>query len=108
MPIELDIDELDAMNEHEDAIVNSITSTFGRRDAYYAVYKHHCEKFGDCDADFYAFLSAFQLRKVSKLNPSKTKIRVGLDTSFKINIDSGLIENPQSFALNGVSFVFEL
>ncbi len=105
LPIELDIDELDAMNEHDDAIVNSISSTFGRRDAYYSVYKHHCEKFGDCDADFFAFLSAFKLRKAISLNPSKTTIRVGLDTPFKINVDSGLIENPQSFALNGVSFL---
>ncbi len=104
-PIELDVDELEAMNENDDAIVNSITTTFDRRDAYYSVYKHHCEKFGNCDADFYAFLSAFKLRKITKLNPSTTKIRIGLDTPFTINIESGLIENPQSFALNGVSFV---
>jgi hypothetical protein len=103
LPIELNIDELEAMNEHDDAIVNTISSTFGKRDAYYTVYKYHCEKFGDCDADYYAFLSAYQLRKVTTLNPSSTKIRVGLDTPFKINMESGLIENPLSFALNGVS-----
>lgn len=102
-PIELNPEVLEGLEEHEDAIVNTITTTIGKRDTYYMFYKYHTEKFGVCDADYYAILTAYRMKSVDKITGVKSAIPVGLKTPLKINADSGLIENPESFILNMVS-----
>jgi hypothetical protein len=102
-PIELNQDVLEGLEAHQDAIVSTVTTTIGKRDTYYMFYKYHTETFGACDADFYAVLTAYRFKPVGKIKCVASAISVGLKSPLKINIDSGLIENPVSFILNTVS-----
>jgi hypothetical protein len=61
-PLELDPNVLECMDDEDGAVVNSVRSQFGKRDAFYEFYKYHCQRFrGECPVDFYAFLSAYRL-----------------------------------------------
>jgi hypothetical protein len=110
-PLELDPIVLDAMDDEEDAVVNSTRSQFGKRDAYYEFYKHHCQKFeGRCDVDFYAFLSSYRLvdKKSELAKHDEDFVAVeGLATELHIDPEDGFIKSPVSFYLGSVSkYVF--
>jgi hypothetical protein len=106
-PLELDLNVLDCMDDEDDAVVNSVRSQFGKRDAYYEFYKYHCQKFhGKCPVDFYAFLSAYRLVDKQKYLAQRGEDFVaveGLEDELIIDQTNGFVINPVSFYLGSVS-----
>eukprot|EP01034_Spumella_vulgaris_P025461 gene25461-31925_t len=67
LPLELDMTVLEAMDANSSAIIDNARTQLGRRDAYYAFYMYHKNKFGSCPVDFYAFVSIFKTWSENKV-----------------------------------------
>jgi hypothetical protein len=104
MPIILDDNILDDMEESESALSNSPSSQLGKRDAYHAAVKDHLRQHSECDFDFYAFLSSYRISKESSTPRGQdSKVREGLKVKLCVDDKSGLIVDPYTFTLNLVS-----
>ncbi len=105
VPAQFNVDLLNNMDEDDDAIVDDVRTQFGKRDAYYEFYKHHCVKYGDCDVDYHCFCTFYNLYQAK---PS-TVTPVGLLHKITVDSEHGFITSaPQSFIFNNVSVTFFL
>jgi hypothetical protein len=100
VPAQFNADILNNMEDDADAIVDNIRTQFGKRDAYYEFYKHHCVKYGDCEVDFHCFCTFYKLYEAK----ATTSTSVGLQHKITVDKEHGFITSiPQSFNLHNVS-----
>jgi hypothetical protein len=97
---------LDEMDDQDSAINNSPTTQFGRRDAYYELYKQQKRKYTSVTFNFHAFISSYKVSKVRKPTSNDTnrvtKIK-NEDTLHQLLVDDdGFITNAVSFTIGEV------
>jgi hypothetical protein len=103
VPARFNADILNNTEDDADAIIDSIHTQFGKRDAYYEFYKHHCAKFGDCEVDFHCFCSFYTLHEAKHTSSRQT---VGLSHKITVVNEHGFITStPQDFTLQNVSSI---
>jgi hypothetical protein len=105
LPLQLDPTVLRSMDPEASAIVDNARTQLGRRDAYYAFYVYHKNKFGACKIDFFGFLSAYRTSTETKVRGAKSIIKEGLKSALIVDND-GFIQNPISFTLGLVSVAY--
>eukprot|EP01034_Spumella_vulgaris_P038907 gene38907-48043_t len=87
-PVNIDESELNELEGTDSAIKDSPSTTLGKRDAYHAVVKHLLDKGVQCSFDFYAFASAYTVRKESS-TPRGINSKVHEGVTIPITIDEG-------------------
>jgi hypothetical protein len=105
LPLQLDSTVLRSMDPEASAIVNNARTQLGRRDAYYAFYVYHKNKFGSCRVDFFAFLSVYRTMTEAKVRGATSRIKEGLDLPLSVD-DDGFVTKPISFTLGLVSVAY--
>jgi hypothetical protein len=93
---------LEGMDSTASAIIDNARTQLGRRDAYYALYMYHKNKFGSCPVDYYAFVSIFKTWTENKVRGSNSAVKEGLSVPFTVD-ENGMVKNPVSFTLGLVS-----
>jgi hypothetical protein len=102
-PILLAEDELADLADDASALVDSPLTQMGKRDAYHRLYKQQVNDFGSMEVNFYAFLSCYSVKRLTRELKENSKIKVGAD---HLRVDSsGYIATPKSFVLGKVGHI---
>lgn len=84
------------------AISTSSATQFGRRDAYFEIYKLQMEKYKSVTFNFFSFLSSFKLSQIK--NGSKSDLKQGHEVPhLQVDVD-GFISNAESFQIKSVKY----
>jgi hypothetical protein len=102
----VDKSTLDDMDDQDSAINNSPATQFGRRDAYYELYKQQKRKYNLVTFNYHAFISSFKVRKQTPNDKKGATKLLNEETLHQLLVDDeGFITNAVSFTIGEVLLV---
>jgi hypothetical protein len=100
--IVLEEEELAELADDASALVDSPLTQMGKRDAFHTLCKQQLNDFGSMEVNFFAFLSCYSVKRLTRELKESSKIKVGAE---HLHADSsGYIVAPKSFVLGKVGW----
>jgi len=99
-PIVIDEELLQQMDGDESALSNSPRSTFGRRDAYHALFLAQKIKYDSVTFDFFSFMSSYT---VEKMSPTEKHPKKASDIPQLVMDANGLMKNATTCCIYPVN-----